>query len=48
MPSSATQGAAPTGSQRSCLGWEQEGALRCLLNHLDPAVADDPDALVVY
>ena len=48
MPSSATRGAAPTGSQRSCLGWEQEGALRCLLNNLDPAVAEDPGALVVY
>ena len=31
-----------------CRGWEQEGALRCLLNNLDPAVAEDPDALVVY
>jgi urocanate hydratase len=31
-----------------CRGWEQEGALRCLLNNLDPAVAEDADALVVY
>ena len=31
-----------------CRGWEQEGALRCLLNNLDPAVAEDPDVLVVY
>ena len=31
-----------------CRGWEQEGALRCLLNNLDPAVAEDPEALVVY
>jgi urocanate hydratase len=31
-----------------CRGWEQEGALRCLLNNLDPAVAEDPAALVVY
>jgi urocanate hydratase len=39
---------APTGREISCLGWEQEGALRCLLNNLDPAVAEDPAALVVY
>jgi len=31
-----------------CRGWEQEGALRCLLNNLDPAVAEDSEALVVY
>ena len=32
----------------SCLGWEQEGILRCLLNNLDPAVAEDAANLVVY
>jgi len=31
-----------------CRGWEQEGVLRCLLNNLDPAVAEDAEALVVY
>ena len=31
-----------------CRGWEQEGALRCLLNNLHPAVAEDAEALVVY
>jgi urocanate hydratase len=31
-----------------CRGWEQEGALRCLLNNLDPEVAEDAGALVVY
>ena len=31
-----------------CRGWEAEGALRCLLNNLDPAVAEDPGALIVY
>jgi urocanate hydratase len=31
-----------------CKGWEQEGALRCLLNNLDPSVAEDPGTLVVY
>ena len=31
-----------------CQGWEQEGALRCLLNNVDPAVAERPEELVVY
>ena len=31
-----------------CRGWEQEGALRCLLNNLDPEVAEDAASLVVY
>ena len=31
-----------------CRGWEQEGALRCLLNNLDPDVAEDAASLVVY
>jgi urocanate hydratase len=44
----ATPARAPTGGQLSCLGWEQEGVLRCLLNNLDPAVAEDPAALIVY
>jgi urocanate hydratase len=35
-------------SSLRCRGWEQEGALRCLLNNLDPAVAEDAGALVVY
>jgi urocanate hydratase len=39
---------APRGSDLSCKGWGQEAALRMLMNNLDPAVAEDPDALVVY
>jgi urocanate hydratase len=39
---------APRGHELTCRGWEQEGALRCLLNNLDPEVAEDADALVVY
>ncbi|MFF1678099.1 urocanate hydratase [Streptomyces sp. NPDC058256] len=39
---------APTGAQLRCLGWEQEGVLRCFLNTLDPAVAEDSARLVVY
>ena len=38
----------PTGSRISCKGWHQEAALRMLCNNLDPAVAENPDALVVY
>ena len=39
---------APHGSALSCRGWGQEAALRMLMNNLDPAVAENPDALVVY
>jgi urocanate hydratase len=39
---------APRGLELRCRGWEQEGALRCLLNNLDPDVAEDAGALVVY
>jgi urocanate hydratase len=39
---------APKGNQLSCHGWVQEAALRMLLNNLDPAVAENPDELVVY
>ena len=40
--------AVPNGRELTCRGWEQEGALRCLLNNLDPAVAERPEDLVVY
>lgn len=39
---------APGGSQLSCKGWIQEAALRMLMNNLDPAVAENPEALIVY
>src|ERR1700685_3300940 len=39
---------AARGSQLSCLGWQQEAALRMLMNNLDPEVAERPDDLVVY
>ena len=39
---------APRGSARSCKGWQQEAALRMLMNNLDPDVAERPDELVVY
>ena len=39
---------APRGSKLSCKGWQQEAALRCLMNNLDPEVAERPADLVVY
>ncbi|MFQ5966234.1 MAG: urocanate hydratase [Acidimicrobiia bacterium] len=39
---------APRGSELSTKGWLQEAALRCLMNNLDPDVAENPDDLVVY
>jgi len=39
---------APRGTELSCRGWQQEAVLRMLMNNLDPEVAEDPDALVVY
>jgi urocanate hydratase len=39
---------APRGNALSCRGWEQEAALRMLMNNLDPEVAEHPEALVVY
>jgi urocanate hydratase len=39
---------APRGTQLSCRGWAQEGALRMLMNNLDPDVAERPEDLVVY
>jgi urocanate hydratase len=32
----------------SCKGWQQEAALRMLMNNLDPEVAERPEELVVY
>ncbi len=39
---------APRGTDLSCRGWQQEAALRMLMNNLDPEVAENPDELVVY
>src|SRR5438874_11527527 len=39
---------APRGSAISCKGWQQEAALRMLMNNLDPEVAERPQDLVVY
>jgi urocanate hydratase len=39
---------APTGTTLHCKNWLAEAAYRMLQNNLDPAVAENPDALVVY
>jgi urocanate hydratase len=39
---------APRGSVMSCKGWQQEAAMRMLMNNLDPDVAENPRELVVY
>ena len=39
---------APRGTAISCKGWQQEAALRMLMNNLDPEVAENPADLVVY
>ena len=52
VPKSGASGArtvrAPRGTQLSTRGWQQEAALRMLMNNLDPEVAEDPDHLIVY
>ena len=39
---------AARGTARTAKGWQQEAALRMLMNNLDPEVAERPDDLVVY
>ena len=39
---------ASRGTKLTTKGWLQEAALRCLMNNLDPDVAERPDDLVVY
>src|SRR5688500_17851412 len=39
---------APRGREISCRGWQQEAALRMLMNNLDPEVAERPDDRVAY
>ena len=48
MTATAHEVRAPRGSAISCKGWQQEAALRMLMNNLDPDVAERPDDLVVY
>jgi urocanate hydratase len=39
---------APRGSDISCKGWQQEAAMRMLMNNLDEEVGERPQDLVVY
>jgi urocanate hydratase len=39
---------ASRGSRLTAKGWSQEGALRMLMNNLDPQVAEKPAELIVY
>ncbi len=38
----------PRGPTKTCQTWVAEAAMRMLMNNLDPEVAENPDALVVY
>ncbi len=48
MRTTARHISAPRGTSLTCKGWPQEAALRMLMNNLDPAVAENPDQLIVY
>ena len=39
---------APRGTTLVTKGWSQEGALRMLMNNLDPDVAEKPQELMPY
>src|SRR5271170_1910167 len=39
---------APRGTQIACRSWLTEAAYRMIQNNLDPEVAENPEALVVY
>ncbi len=48
MEATSTEVRAPRGTKLSCKGWQQEAAMRMLMNNLDPEVAERPDELIVY
>ncbi len=39
---------APRGTAITCKGWQQEAALRMLMNNLDPEVAERAEELIVF
>ena len=47
-PTSTRTITAPRGTTLSCKSWQAEGAMRMLMNNLDPEVAERPEDLVVY
>src|SRR5256714_2385641 len=48
QPSAYARIRAPRGTDLSCKGWQQEAAMRMLMNNLDEEVAERPQDLVVY
>src|SRR4051812_31470302 len=48
IPDTYTPVRAPRGTALTCKGWQQEAAMRMLMNNLDPDVAERPQDLVVY
>ncbi|MGA2958166.1 MAG: urocanate hydratase, partial [Thermodesulfobacteriota bacterium] len=54
IPSAADSGhsyqpvRASRGTTLVCKGWQQEAALRMLMNNLDPDVAERPQELIIY
>src|ERR1700756_5257685 len=48
IPDNYTPVRAPRGTSLTCKGWQQEAAMRMLMNNLDPDVAERPEDLVVY
>src|ERR1700739_4958720 len=47
-PKTSTPGRAPRGNTLTCKSWQQEAAMRMLMNNLDEEVAERPQDLVVY
>jgi urocanate hydratase len=47
-PSTYTPVRAPRGTSLTCKGWQQEAAMRMIMNNLDEEVAERPKDLVVY
>src|SRR3989475_9764805 len=47
-PSTYTPIRAPRGTRITCRGWQQEAAMRMLMNNLDEEVGERPKDLVVY
>src|SRR5881392_4098477 len=48
VPDTYTPVKAPRGNSISCQGWQQEAAMRMLMNNLDEEVAERPRDLIVY
>src|SRR6516165_2300478 len=47
-PKTYTPIRAPRGTSLTCKGWQQEAAMRMIMNNLDEEVAERPQDLVVY